>query len=437
MRRFVQDEAVSSIVLFVATVAALLLANTRYAETYFAVVELPIRVAAGHLQLEFHLRSLVNEGLMTLFFLVIGLEIKRELLVGELRDSRLAFTVLAAALGGMAAPAAIYFFANRQEPTLVGWGIPMATDTAFALGMLLLLGHRMPAGLKAFLVAYAIIDDLGAMTVIALFYSHSLGSGSLGAAGLCVLALIICNLAGLRHISIYLLLGVLLWLELVNAGVHGTLAGVLVAAAVPARPKHGRRWFLRTARQITNHLERLHDDRRDVGILGDPEQHAAVEAAEQVSRLAATPLRRWERSLERPVLLLVLPVFALFNAGIHIDSGLLQAVVSSPVSWGIVAGLLLGKVTGIGLLSWLAVKSSLGRLPAGVGMRHVLGVGLLGGMGFTMSIFIAGLSFSSPEQLDTAKAAILSASALAGIGGYLWLRFLTTAEPHAQLNKSL
>lgn len=305
----------------------------------------------------------------------------------------------------------------------------MATDTAFALGVLLLLGKRIPAGLKAFLVAYAIIDDLGAISVIAIFYSHGLDLASLGAAGFCVLAMTFCNLAGLRHISIYLIFGFMLWIELVNAGVHGTVAGVLIAATAPARPKHGRRWFVRTAREIANHLESLHDDRQEVRILADPEQHAAVEATAQVAREATTPLRRWEHSLERPVLLFVLPVFAMFNAGISIDGRLLQSVVISPVSWGIVAGLLLGKVAGIGLLSWLVVGSGLGRLPDGVGMDHVVGIALLGGMGFTMSIFIAGLSFSSPYILDTAKAAILCASALAGLSGYLWLRFLTTAKP--------
>jgi len=425
-----RDEIVSSGFLFAATVTALLAANSPWAGDYFALWQAPLTLGFGDQRYHVELRHLVNDGLMALFFLVLGLEIKRELLVGELRDVRRAIPVLAAAVGGMLVPAAIYFLFNAGLPSARGWGIPMATDSAFALGALMMLGSRVPAGVKAFLVAFAIIDDLGAILVIALFYTGTLEVSYLGDVALCLGALILCNVAGLRHISIYLMIGAVLWGCVVAAGVHGTVAGVLIAATVPARPRHGRDWFLRTTRHLTSRVEALHRERRDTGILGDPDQHTTVEAVEQVAKAATTPLRRWERSLERPVLLLVLPLFALANAGIPIDGGLLGTGLSSPVAWGILLGLVGGKVLGISLLTWLTVRLGAGRLPGEMGMRHLVGVALLGGMGFTMSVFIAGLSFADAAHLNVAKLAILLASSVAGVSGYLWLRRAAQTSTH-------
>ncbi|MCB1705545.1 MAG: Na+/H+ antiporter NhaA [Halioglobus sp.] len=427
IQAFVRDETASSGFLIAATVAALVLANSPWAPQYFEIIHLPISVAFGEQQLEFQLHAVVNDGLMTIFFLVLGLEIKRELLVGELQDARLATTVLAAAAGGMLFPALIYGAINFQSPGLVGWGIPMATDTAFALAVLLLLGDRVPAGLKAFLVAFAIIDDLGAILVIALFYTESLTPLYIEWALVCVSGLVLCNWLGLRHITFYLLLGGALWALLVAGGVHGTVAGVLLAVTVPARAERGRKWFVDHSKHLATRLEAMRRDRRGEDILTDPEQHETVAAVGHVAKSATTPLRRWERSLERPVLVVILPLFALVNAGIPVSASFLANVAASPVTWGVVLGLLVGKVAGISLLSWLSLRLGLGTLPTGVTPRHVVGVAMLGGMGFTMSIFIADLSFTSSALLDGAKIAILVTSALAGVLGYLWLRRLHEA----------
>lgn len=424
VQTFVQRDAVTVGFMFFATVIAMLLANSRYSDDYFELVNLPVTLEAGRIRLEFEVRRIVNDGLMTFFFLLLGLEIKRELLVGELQDARFAISVIAAAVGGMCVPGLIYYVLNRDAAELSGWGIPMATDTAFALGVLLLLGNRIPTGLKAFLVAFAIIDDIGAIAIIAVFYTDALDFNALWLAIVCLLFLVACNVLGLRYISIYFLFGFLLWCSLMFAGVHAAVAGVLVAAAVPARPRRGRQWFVRRARQLAAQLEAQRLTKRDDDVLSDPEQHKTVEATERISKSASTPLQRWESSLQFPVLLGVLPLFALTNAGIPMSAEVLSGLVRNPVAQGIVLGLVVGKVVGISLFTWLAVRSGLGQLTEGLQMRHVTGVAILGGMGFTMSIYIADLSFASIEQIDAAKIAVLLASVLSGVAGYLWLRII-------------
>jgi NhaA family Na+:H+ antiporter len=423
VQHFVRDEVVSSVMLLVATIVALTLANSRFANQYLNLLHAPIQIIYGDGALEFDLAFLINDFLMVLFFLVLGLEIKREMLIGELRDPRRSLLVMAAALGGMAVPAAIYTVFNAGLPSAPGWGIPVATDTAFALGALMLVRHHLSRALKSFLVAFAIVDDLGAIIVIAIFYTEAMNhTYLLGAMG-SLIVLFACNVLGLRHTSIYLVVGLLLWLCLLGAGVHGTMAGVLIAAAVPARPQHGRGWFVRSTRRLIDRLELVHARRQDRGILSNPAQHAAVEAVKRAAQSASTPLRRWERSLERPVLLLVLPLFALTNAGIPVTGTLVSDALASPVAWGIGVGLLVGKVSGITFMTWLTVRYGGGRLAEALTMHHVVGVALLGGMGFTMSVFIAGLSFPLEHQLYVAKLAILFASTVAGVSGYLWLRF--------------
>ncbi len=421
---FVRDESLASIFLFVAAVLALLAANSPLAEQYFALVHLPIILGVGDVALTFNAHQLINDGLMALFFFILGLEIKREFLVGELRDPKRATALLAAAIGGMAVPAVIYFFFNHGTSSQHGWGIPMATDSAFALGVLMMLGDRVPSNLKAVLVGYVIIDDLGAIMVIALFYTDTLNMNYLGASVVCLAVMIGCNVIGVRHFFVYLATGILLWAGLMNAGVHGTVAGVLVALVVPARAKHGRRWFLRRTQKLIDKVERL--EQRDTGqnkILGNPQQHGAVEAVEQAAALATTPLRRWERALEAPVLWLILPLFAFANAGIPLGWERFEELASSPIAWGIVGGLVIGKTLGISVLVWLTVRWKWGRLPEGVTLPHIVGLALLGGMGFTMSTFIAVLTFDGENALFLAKTGILFASLIAGVGGYLWLRF--------------
>lgn len=422
-QRFIRDESAASVCLFFSAILALFIANSSLSDDYYQLLHTPVSLVAGDARAGLTVHQLINDGLMAFFFFVLGLEIKRELLVGDLRNASRASPVLAAALGGMLVPALFYILFNRGESSMHGWGIPVATDSAFALGVLMLLGARVPHGLKAFLVAYAIIDDLGAILIIALFYTNTLDAPYLLAAAGSLVVLVVCNLGGVRNIGVFLGIGVLLWICLMGAGVHGTVAGVVVALAVPARPKKGRRWFVRRTRHLVNDIEKLQESEQSGNkILANPQQHEAVEALEQAAKLTTTPLKRWERALGLPVLWVILPLFALANAGIPVGAERFVELVSSPVGWGIVSGLVLGKVLGISLFTWVSIKTGMGRLPSEVTMAHVIGVSLLGGMGFTMSIFIAGLTFHAESELYLAKAAILIASLVAGAAGYFWLR---------------
>jgi len=369
---------------------------------------------------------------MALFFFVIGLEIKRELLGGELQNVRLAVPVVAASIGGMVVPALIYAIFNAGTPASHGWGIAVATDTAFAVGILALLGKRVPLAVAAFLTALAIIDDIGAVLVIAIFYTETILKTHLIYAAILLAGLILLNLLGVRRPAPYFLGGGLVWLAMLESGIHATVAGILVALTVPARPRHGPYWFLRRTRRLIDEFEQLEQKKQQQkenndNILGAADQHTIVEQVQDTAHKATTPLQLWERSLENPVALLVLPVFALANAGVPVNAAAVPAMLTDPIILGILLGLVVGKTIGISIFCWLALKSGFGYLPPAMNLKHVIGISLLGGMGFTMSIFIAGLSFSnSPEQLQVAKSAILLASLIAGLCGYLWLRITST-----------
>jgi len=421
-QKFISDQKTGSILLVICTLGALLIANSPLAREYEALVETPAGLVFGEWSFRMSVRHWINDGLLSLFFFVLGLEIKREILVGELKDPGQSLPIIAAALGGMLVPTAIFFALNANLETIQGWGIPMATDTAFAVGVLTLLGRRIPAALFIFLTALAIVDDLGAVLVIAVFYTESLNVSFLGLAGAFLLILAGCNVSGLRRPSVYFFGGGVVWLAMLGSGVHPTLAGVLVALTVPARPKHEPRWLVREARSLIDELEEI-EAQSDKPVLASKDHHDVVERVHDTAEKATTPLRRWEHFLERPIALLVMPVFALANAGIPVDTESLSTLSTDRLVQGIVLGLIVGKSLGITLMTWLALRLSLGRLPRGVAMRHIFGVGLLGGMGFTMSIFIAGLGFAdNPQSLISAKTAILLASLAAGISGYLWLR---------------
>ncbi len=421
-QEFIRDQTTGSILLLLCTAAALIIANSPLAHDYEALIEAQAGFILGDWSLQMSLRHWVNDGLMSLFFFVLGLEIKREILVGELNQLQQSFPVIAAAMGGMLVPAGIYYVLNADSVNVHGWGIPMATDTAFAVGVLALLGRRIPVALITFLTALAIIDDLGAILVIAVFYTESINLHWLGLAGMFLIILVACNILGVRRPLVYLGGGGLVWLAMLGSGVHATVAGVLVAMIIPARPKLDPEWFMHRARNLIDDFEKI-EQRSERPILGEEEEHIVVEKVQDTAEKATTPLRRWERALEYPVALLVMPVFALTNAGIPLEPGSLATMWTDPLSLGIVLGLVAGKSIGITLMAWLAIRLNLGRLPQGVNMQHIAGIGLLGGMGFTMSIFIAGLGFaSSPQDLVTAKAAILLASLVAGLSGYLWLR---------------
>jgi NhaA family Na+:H+ antiporter len=421
-QEFISDQKTGSILLVICALGALLVANSPLALEYEALVETPAGFVFGEWSFRMSVRHWINDGLLSLFFFVLGLEIKREILVGELKDPRQSLPIIAAALGGMLIPTAIFFTLNSDSETVHGWGIPMATDTAFAVGVLALLGRRIPVALFTFLTALAIVDDLGAVLVIAVFYTESLNLSFLGLAGAFLLLLVGCNASGLRRPSVYFCGGALVWLAMLGSGVHATLAGALVALTVPARPKREPRWFVREARSLIDELEKV-EAQSDKPVLGSEDHHNVVERVQDTAEKATTPLRRWEHFLERPIALFVMPVFALANAGIPVDAQSLSALSSDQLAQGIVLGLVVGKSVGITLMTWLALRLNLGHLPRDVTMRHIVGVGLLGGMGFTMSIFIAGLGFASnPEALVGAKTAILLASLVAGVSGYLWLR---------------
>ena len=417
---FLSNQTTSGLILFACTVVAMVVANTGYSGGYAHFFETGLGVRFGDWTLERSLHHWINDGLMPLFFFVLGLEMKREILAGELQDFRRCLLIGFIALGGMLVPALVFLGLNPESPGLRGWGIPMATDTAFALAALALLVRRVPGTLKTFLVAIAIVDDLGAVMVIALFYTSDVAAGYLGA-GMALLALLVLfNLLGIRRAWPYALVGVLLWYAFLSSGVHTTVAGVLVALAIPARPRHGPTQFARRLRGLVNRFETVR--KQDEPILGDQDGHEVVEDVRQTAEHATTPLQRWEQTLGTPVALLVLPIFALANAGVTLPAENPMDLLSENVTLGVMLALVLGKLSGLTGMCWLGVRLGLGRLPSGMNMAHVAGLGLLGGMGFTMSLFIAELAFATtPDVLAQAKAGILIGSAVAGAAGIAWL----------------
>jgi len=425
-QEFARLEASGGIVLLLCTLIALAWANSPWAESYWHLWETEITIHVGRFEFSRPLHFWINDGLMVIFFLLVGLEIKREFLVGELSSSRKAALPVFAALGGMVAPALIYAAFNRGQATIRGWGIPMATDIAFSLGILALLGRRVPLGLKVFLAAFAIADDLGAVVVIALFYTGGISWTYLLYGAGFLLALAVANWSGVRSLLVYSLLGMGLWWSFLLSGVHPTVAGVLLALTIPARTKIDAEEFLRQGRALLAEFEASSRDGR--GILTNEGQQSALHALEEACELVETPLQKMEEGLHSWVAFGIMPLFALANAGVTVRGENVVSALQDPVTLGVLAGLVLGKQTGITLFSWLAVRTGLAALPASVTWRHIYGVGWLGGIGFTMSLFIAHLAFGSSPELASAKAGILVASVLSGLGGTVILR-ATRAEP--------
>jgi NhaA family Na+:H+ antiporter len=421
---FVHKETAGSLVLMLCTVVALILANSRFADWYSHLLHTHFTLAINDVwTIDHTLHHWINDGLMALFFFVVGLEIKRELLVGDLSDLRAATLPIVAAVGGMVVPALLYAALNFDGPGIRGWGIPMATDIAFAVGVLALLGDRVPRSLLVFLVALAIVDDLGAIAVIAIFYTEKIVFGALILAGIFLGILILLNLAGVRNPIPLFVVGCLLWLAMLESGIHATVAGILAAWTVPSRSKL-------EPTQFREHVHKLME-RFDILVIGrstlmhNEQQRAIVQAVESGIRQVESPLQRLEHSLHTPVAFLVIPLFALANAGVPVDLASLSEAFAQPVTLGIALGLGVGKVIGIAGPALLAAKLGVGALPAGCRASHMLGVGFLGGIGFTMSIFIAELAFrQQPEMLLHAKSGILVTSLLMGVAGYLWLRGL-------------
>lgn len=386
IREFLQTEAAGGVILMIAAILALVWANSSAAPLYDALLALPVAVTAGGVGLDKPLILWINDGLMAIFFLLVGLEIKREVLEGELSSRSKAMLPAIAALGGMAMPALVYVLIAGGEPGAVqGWAIPAATDIAFAVGVLALLGRRVPSSLRVFLLALAIIDDLGAILIIAFFYNHGLAVLPLALAAIAALVLYALNRSEVRSLTPYLLVGAALWVCVLKSGIHATIAGVVLAFAIPLRngpvPEEGE-----------------------------------------------APLHRLEHALHPWIAFFIMPVFALANAGVPLD-GITPASLVEPIPLGIALGLFIGKQAGVVLAVWLAVRSGLAALPHGANWSQLYGVAILTGIGFTMSLFIGNLAFPDPQHAVAVRLGVLGGSLLSALAGYALLRAAGSAQP--------
>jgi NhaA family Na+:H+ antiporter len=379
-RDFLRSKQIGGIILILCVIISLIIANSNFGEAFENFLNTKLGYASPNIQLEYSISLWINDGLMAIFFLLVGLEIKREIIEGELSSAKKAVMPISAAVGGMLIPAGIYALFNMNTPTAHGWGIPMATDIAFALGVISLLGKRVPASLKIFLAALAIADDLGAIMVIAIFYTNELHwMQLLYSAGILAL-LIAMNRFGVKKLFFYIIPGIFLWYFIHHSGIHATIAGVLLALTVPTNPVK-----------------------------------------------ETSPLEKLEHMIVRPVNFLIMPIFAIANTNIQFENKMLDGL-NSPLGYGIILGLVLGKPVGVTLFSWFAIKLGWAKLPNKANLKHIFGLGLLAGIGFTMSIFIALLSFSNPEFKVEAKFAILVASIFAGVSGYFFLSSIGKKE---------
>lgn len=421
-REFFRIEAAAGILLMLSTVVALVWANSPASSTYFAIEHLPLTIGIGRWSMAQSLHFWINDGLMAIFFLVVGLEIKREFLAGQLSTAKKAALPIVAAAGGVVFPALIYLAINHGTDRAHGWGIPVATDIAFAIGVLTLLGKRVPPGLKVFLTALAIVDDLIAVLVIALFYGGALDTTALTAAGVILALLALANWGGVRNPLVYGVLGIFLWLAVLRSGIHATVAGVLLAVMIPARARIDGNAFVAYGRAMLDAFAR--DRRDDAGAIVSAEQQASLDAIEAACRDIAPPLQRIEHALHPWVMYAIMPAFAFFNAAVVFGDDF-RSLLRHPATDGIVLGLVLGKPVGILLFSWIAIALRFAELPERATWSQMAGIGCLGGIGFTMSLFIAGLAFEPPALLDAAKCGILIASTVAAIVGATWLALAT------------
>ena len=375
-KEFVRSGQIGGIILMFCVIISLIIANSPLGAPFHDLLNRKIGYQSPSLDLRYSVELWINDGLMAIFFLLVGLEIKREILEGELSSPKRAALPIFAAVGGMLVPAGIYAFFNSGTPTASGWGIPMATDIAFALAIISLLGKKVPGSLKIFLAALAIVDDLGAIIVIALFYTAEVHTIYLLYAAGIIGVLAVLNYLNVKNLIFYLIPGLFLWYFIHHSGIHATIAGVLLAFTVPTNPVK-----------------------------------------------EASPLERLEHGLSVPVNYFIMPIFALANTNIRFEKEMIEGLYS-PLGFGIIFGLFLGKPIGVALFSWISVKLKMSELPSQANWNHVIGLGLLAGIGFTMSIFISLLSFPDVESQTEAKFSILVASLLAGITGYIFLNFL-------------
>jgi len=417
---FFKNEASSSILLLLSAFAAIVWANSTLAPAYHELLHTSITLGLGANQITKTLVHWINDGLMTFFIFVVGLEIKREILVGELSSRKNALLPVVGALGGMLVPGAIYLGFNHGTPTEHGWGIPMATDIAFALGAIAVFGKKLPVGLRVFLSAFAIADDLGAVVIIALFYTKGIVWHYLAVCILFIIGLAIANLLWIRWTLIYALLGLGIWVAVLGSGVHPTVAGFVVALFIPARGKYDTDRFVTRVKEIMDEFQ-CEEQSCGYSILLDKGHLNAVNALEMACHDVETPLQRLERSLHPWIAFALLPIFAFANAGLSLMGMSFIDLVNQPLTMGITLGLFIGKPLGIATFSFLAVKTGMAVLPAEVRWSQVLGASMLGGIGFTMSLFVSGLSFSSPDMINYSKLGILMGSILSALAGLMFL----------------
>jgi NhaA family Na+:H+ antiporter len=415
--------------LLAAALTALIWANSAVSESYFEFWGKELTIETGIFDAQEDLQHWVNDGLMTVFFFVVALEIKREILHGELAGIRLAALPVAAALGGMVIPALLYTAVNAGGEGAAGWGIPMATDIAFALGVLALVGTSLPPALRGFLLALAVVDDLGAIAVIAIFYTDDLALNALAVAlGLTI------TIAALRFVNVqngivHGGLGVALWASMFESGIHPTVAGVILGFLAPSLSAPDPTYTEKALSLVDQYGEAVtgHDPHRAEAILGELEEETV---------LRSSPLERLERLLHPWSSFVVIPIFALANAGVELSGDAISNAAKSGVTYAVAIGLIVGKVVGIFGASYITVRLGLGKLPRGVTLQHIAGLSLLAGIGFTVALFITGLAFDDPQTIDEAKMGILAASLFAGVAGFIALRYLTQARPPMTTSRS-
>jgi NhaA family Na+:H+ antiporter len=429
INRLLAHESAGGIVLLLAALVAIAWANSPWSASYRDLWSTPLRVELGEVLHLDHLtlQSWVNDALMTVFFLLVGLEIKRELVHGHLRDPRMIALPVMAALGGMVVPALIFTAFNAGGAGADGWAIPMATDIAFAVGVVTLAGRRVPMSAKVFLLTLAVADDIGAIVIFAIFYSSSLSFGWLATALCGLAAIVVMRRNDVQSLAPYLGVGAFVWLALLESGVHATLAGVALGLLTPAWPLRSPVRFPEEARRLVASIERA----RAEGFERDDDFDADEQRIADVARLAlqaTSPLERLERALTPWVAYLIVPVFALANAGVALDGDAIAGVVSDPVTVGVVLGLVVGKTVGVLLATAIGTALGIGRLPDGATWRHMTGVGMVAGVGFTVALFVTSLSFEDAAAVDAAKIGILAGSLLAGLLGWVVLRGASSAS---------
>lgn len=431
IKKLFQSEALGGILLIVATVIALVWANSPLGKYYFELWDKTyLSIGVGDYEIAKNLHHWINDGLMAMFFFVVGLEIKREVLLGELSSPKKSAMPIAAAIGGMVVPALVYVAFNFGQDTISGWGIPMATDIAFAIGIMALLGKKAPLSLKVFLTALAIVDDLGAVLVIAVFYSSNIDVMNLLIGGVVLALMFGGNFAGIRNVLFYAVLGIGgLWLAFLLSGVHATVAGVLGALAIPTDMRINQFQFrddLKALMQTFTNLGNSNDQ-----VLNEEQLHTITSIDNSINKVQP-PLQKLEHNLHPWVMYVVMPIFALANAGVVFTGDALTSMFQHPVSLGVFLGLLFGKVGGITFFSWIAQKLKLADLPTGTTWTQIIGAAFMAGIGFTMSLFITALAFDSTELQDFAKMGILFASLIAGVSGFMLIRNSKPASPDQQ-----